>query len=82
MDEDTFVHFYKGPTEQLESLRSHIVFMFDLSTSMAGQKLGMAKESLVSLLEDLTEKDNFNILFFNKRFVSLSDNLSSKFEHE
>merc|ERR1719228_899265 len=72
LDEDTFVHFYKGPSEVLESLFSHIVFLLDLSTSMAGQKLSMAKESLILLLEDLTEKDQFNIVLFNEKWVKES----------
>ena len=69
LDEASFVHFYKGPTELLEPMYSHIVFLLDLSTSMAGQKLSMAKETLILLLEDLTERDNFSIVLFNQKWV-------------
>ena len=69
MDEHTFVHFYKGPSEALEPMSSHIIFLLDLSPSMAGEKLSMAKESLISLLKDLSERDNFNIVLFNQKWV-------------
>ena len=69
LDEDAFVHFYKGPTEILEPIASHTMFLIDLSRSMAGSKLIMAKESLILLLEDLNEKDYFKIIFFSEKWI-------------
>ena len=69
LDEDAFVHFYKGPTEILEPIASHTMFLIDLSRSMAGSKLIMAKESLILLLEDLSEKDYFNIILFSEKWI-------------
>ena len=69
LDEDAFVHFYKGPTEILEPIASHTMFLIDLSRSMAGSKLIMAKESLILLLEDLSEKDYFKIILFSEKWI-------------
>ena len=69
LDQDAFVHFYKGPTEILEPIASHTMFLIDLSISMAGSKLIMAKESLILLLEDLNEKDYFKIIFFSEKWI-------------
>ena len=69
LDQDAFVHFYKGPTEILEPIASHTMFLIDLSRSMAGSKLIMAKESLILLLEDLNEKDYFKIIFFSEKWI-------------
>ena len=43
------------------------MFLIDLSRSMAGSKLIMAKESLILLLEDLNEKDFFKIILFSEK---------------
>ena len=72
LDEDAFVHFYKGPTEILEPIASHTMFLIDLSRSMDGSKLIMAKESLILLLEDLSEKDYFKIIFFSEKITTIT----------
>jgi len=58
-----FVHFFAP--ESLETLPKHVVFVLDISGSMYGEKLQQTKDAMVTILDDLSEKDHFNILVFS-----------------
>lgn len=63
-----FAHFYNGPSEELESIPSHVIFLFDLSSSMSGDKLNTAKQVFSSLIQSMTERDYFNLALFNGKY--------------
>ena len=50
---------------KLEKLPKHVVFVLDVSGSMGGEKIGQLKDSLVTVLDDMTETDYFNIITFS-----------------
>jgi len=58
-----FVHFFAP--ESLSTLPKHVVFVLDISGSMLGEKLQQTKDAMVTILDDLTEQDHFNILTFS-----------------
>ena len=58
-----FVHFFAP--ESLETLPKHVIFVLDISGSMYGEKLQQTKDAMVTILDDLTDKDHFNILSFS-----------------
>ena len=58
-----FVHFFAP--ESLGTLPKHVVFVLDISGSMYGEKLQQTKDAMVTILDDLTDKDHFNILSFS-----------------
>ncbi|XP_033646860.1 uncharacterized protein LOC117306366 isoform X1 [Asterias rubens] len=58
-----FVHFFSPTT--LQHAAKHVVFVIDVSGSMAGTKLRQVKEALKIIIDDLGPKDRFNILVFS-----------------
>jgi len=58
-----FVHFFAP--ESLGTLPNHVVFVLDISGSMYGEKLQQTKDAMVTILDDLTDKDHFNIISFS-----------------
>ncbi|KAK5647081.1 hypothetical protein RI129_005545 [Pyrocoelia pectoralis] len=58
-----FVHFF-APTE-LQPLPKQIVFILDTSGSMRGEKLQQLKEAMSKILDQLNERDLFNLVDFN-----------------
>ncbi|XP_038066966.1 uncharacterized protein LOC119736992 [Patiria miniata] len=58
-----FAHFFSPTT--LQHAAKHVVFVIDVSGSMAGTKLRQVKEALKIILDDLGPKDRFNILVFS-----------------
>ncbi|XP_071509557.1 uncharacterized protein [Diadema antillarum] len=60
---DHFVQFFSP--SGLSVLRKNIVFVIDLSGSMAGTKLAQVKDALSTILDDMSETDKFNILPFS-----------------
>jgi uncharacterized protein YegL len=72
-----FVHFFAP--ESLTTLPKHVVFVLDISGSMYGEKLQQTKDAMVTILDDLTEKDHFNVLTFSDdvtQWVPESERLS------
>ena len=49
---------------KLEKLPKHVVFVLNVSGSMGGEKIGQLKDSLVTVLDNMTEHDYFNIITF------------------
>ena len=58
-----FVHYFAP--DQLPPLPRHVVFVLDISGSMTGVKLQQTKDAMVTILEDMTDQDYFNILTFS-----------------
>merc|ERR1711892_650762 len=58
-----FVHYFVP--ENLEILPKHVVFVLDVSGSMGGEKLEQLKDSMFTVLDDMTETDYFNIITFS-----------------
>ncbi|XP_076449000.1 inter-alpha-trypsin inhibitor heavy chain H3-like isoform X2 [Babylonia areolata] len=59
-----FVHFFLPP-DDLPPLPLDIVFVLDISGSMAGHKMQQLKDAMRIILDDLRETDRFNILLFD-----------------
>eukprot|EP00090_Calanus_glacialis_P003392 TRINITY_DN12511_c0_g1_i1.p1 TRINITY_DN12511_c0_g1~~TRINITY_DN12511_c0_g1_i1.p1 ORF type:complete len:876 (+),score=214.06 TRINITY_DN12511_c0_g1_i1:35-2662(+) len=72
-----FVHYFVP--ENLETLPKHVVFVLDVSGSMSGEKIGQLKDSMFTVLDDMTETDYFNIITFSDG-VSHWNPLDSKSE--
>merc|ERR1719435_644101 len=58
-----FVHYFVP--DNLETLAKHVVFVLDVSGSMGGEKLEQLKDSMFTVLDDMTERDYFNIITFS-----------------
>jgi len=58
-----FVHYFVP--DQLDSLAKHVVFVLDVSGSMGGEKIDQLKDSMFTVLDDMTETDYFNIITFS-----------------
>uniref|UniRef100_A0A5F8G303 VWFA domain-containing protein n=1 Tax=Monodelphis domestica TaxID=13616 RepID=A0A5F8G303_MONDO len=58
-----FVHHF-APAE-LPTLTKNVVFVIDKSGSMFGRKITQTREALVKILDDLTPKDQFNLVIFS-----------------
>ena len=63
-----FVHFFAP--DYLQALPKHVVFVLDVSGSMYGTKLVQLKDAMMTILDDLSEQDYFNILTFSTRVHS------------
>ncbi len=60
-----FVHFFSP--DDLPTLPKHVVFVLDVSGSMSGTKLDQTKDAMVTILDDMGDKDFFSIITFNNR---------------
>eukprot|EP00092_Neocalanus_flemingeri_P031159 GFUD01033850.1.p1 GENE.GFUD01033850.1~~GFUD01033850.1.p1 ORF type:complete len:834 (-),score=234.91 GFUD01033850.1:1233-3734(-) len=58
-----FVHYFVP--ENLETLPKHAIFVLDVSGSMSGEKIEQLKDSMFTVLDDMTENDYFNIITFS-----------------
>merc|ERR1711963_247409 len=58
-----FVHYFAP--ENLQTLPRHIIFVVDVSGSMSGTKLKQTKDAMVTILDDMTEQDYFDIITFS-----------------
>ena len=58
-----FVHYFAP--EDLQTLPRHVVFVVDVSGSMSGTKIRQTKDALVTILDDMTEQDYFDIIAFS-----------------
>jgi len=58
-----FAHHY-APTA-LSVLPKHVVFVLDLSSSMAGRRLAQLKLAMGAILDELRTDDYFSIVQFN-----------------
>ena len=58
-----FVHHFAP--ENLQTLPRHVIFVVDVSGSMHGTKLKQTKDAMVTILDDMTEQDYFDIITFS-----------------
>merc|ERR1712038_644442 len=58
-----FVHYFAP--ENLQTLPRHVIFVVDVSGSMSGTKLTQTKDAMVTILDDMTEQDFFDIITFS-----------------
>ncbi|KAK7110730.1 inter-alpha-trypsin inhibitor heavy chain H2-like [Littorina saxatilis] len=63
VEDDYFAHFFAPPG--LDPLPKNILFVIDISGSMSGAKIKQAQQALLKILDDLRDRDTFNILLFN-----------------
>jgi len=63
MDDGYFVHFF-APTD-LKPLKTHVIFVLDVSGSMSGQKLPQVKEALGQILSEIDFEDFFTLIVFS-----------------
>uniref|UniRef100_A0A8C3KA51 Inter-alpha-trypsin inhibitor heavy chain H3 n=1 Tax=Calidris pygmaea TaxID=425635 RepID=A0A8C3KA51_9CHAR len=57
-----FVHFF-APTN-LPKLPKNVIFVIDISGSMAGREIVQTREALLKILDDIKEDDFFNFILF------------------
>ncbi|KFP89411.1 Inter-alpha-trypsin inhibitor heavy chain H3, partial [Apaloderma vittatum] len=57
-----FVHFF-APTN-LPKLPKNVIFVIDISGSMAGREIQQTREALLKILDDIKEVDFFNFILF------------------
>ncbi|XP_049780569.1 inter-alpha-trypsin inhibitor heavy chain H4-like [Schistocerca cancellata] len=62
-DDGYFVHFYSPP--DLPPLEKYIVFVLDVSGSMSGHKIEQLRQAMVSILDELSPRDNFTLITFS-----------------
>ncbi len=65
----------KQGTRDSDVLKKDIIFVFDKSGSMSGEKIKQAKEALLFCVRSLNEGDKFNLIAFSTEADSLSENL-------
>ena len=59
-----FVHYFAP--DNIPTIAKHIIFVIDISGSMAGRKLEQTKDAMATMLMKMSEAklDNFNIIIF------------------
>merc|ERR1719228_1186442 len=58
-----FVHYFVP--DNLQTMDKHAVFVLDISGSMGGEKIEQLKDSMFTVLDDMTDTDYFNIITFS-----------------
>nr|XP_039268578.1 inter-alpha-trypsin inhibitor heavy chain H3-like [Styela clava] len=66
-----FVHFFAP--EDLPVLPKKVVFVIDRSGSMSGKKISQTKDAFVSVIKELKDSDQFNIVSFASSLTIWSD---------
>jgi Ca-activated chloride channel family protein len=60
-----------APASAVRAVPREVVFVLDISGSMAGTSIEQAKESVFQALDSLTELDSFNVIVFNNHARAL-----------
>ncbi|MCQ7614219.1 VIT domain-containing protein, partial [Salmonella enterica] len=60
-----FVHYFAP--ENLPTIPKNVIFVIDDSGSMGGRKIQQTREALIKILNDLSPKDQFNLVVFNTK---------------
>ncbi|XP_022172077.1 inter-alpha-trypsin inhibitor heavy chain H4-like isoform X2 [Myzus persicae] len=63
IDDGYFVHFF-APTD-LKPLKTHVIFVLDVSSSMYGQRLPQVKEAMNQILSEMHSEDFFTLILFS-----------------
>ncbi len=78
--EDGYFMMLVAPDSQMaqtEIAAKDVVFVFDTSGSMAGEKIEQARKALLNLIGNLNPKDRFNIVTFSSDTRTFRDGLVS-----
>uniref|UniRef100_A0A671G236 Inter-alpha-trypsin inhibitor heavy chain 4 n=1 Tax=Rhinolophus ferrumequinum TaxID=59479 RepID=A0A671G236_RHIFE len=59
-----FVHYFAP--EGLPTIPKNVIFVIDKSGSMQGRKIQQTREALIKILDDLSPKDQFNLVSFSR----------------
>ncbi|NXH20164.1 ITIH3 inhibitor, partial [Bucco capensis] len=68
-----FVHFF-APTN-LPKLPKNVIFVIDISGSMAGREIEQTRQALLKILDDIKEDDFFNFILFGSNVHTWKDTL-------
>ncbi|NXJ00913.1 ITIH3 inhibitor, partial [Psophia crepitans] len=68
-----FVHFF-APTN-LPKLPKNVIFVIDISGSMAGREIAQTREALLKILDDIKEDDFFNFILFGSEVETWKETL-------
>ncbi|XP_036911674.1 inter-alpha-trypsin inhibitor heavy chain H1 [Sturnira hondurensis] len=68
-----FAHFFAP--QNLTNMNKNLVFVIDISTSMAGEKVKQTKEALLKILGDIRPGDYFDLVLFGSEVQSWSGSL-------
>ncbi|XP_053455203.1 inter-alpha-trypsin inhibitor heavy chain H4 isoform X2 [Nycticebus coucang] len=68
-----FVHYFAP--EGLSTIPKNVVFVIDKSGSMSGRKIQQTREALIKILDDLSPKDQFNLIVFNGKITQWKPSL-------
>ncbi|XP_011277833.3 inter-alpha-trypsin inhibitor heavy chain H4 isoform X1 [Felis catus] len=58
-----FVHYFAP--EGLPTIPKNVIFVIDKSGSMLGRKIQQTREALIKILDDLSPRDQFNLISFS-----------------
>jgi uncharacterized protein YegL len=70
-----FMHIFSPTADELDTspLNKDIIFVIDKSGSMSGLKMEQVKVAFSSIIDELPEDDNFNVMFFDTNVDSYSE---------
>ncbi|KAL1780797.1 inter-alpha-trypsin inhibitor heavy chain H4 [Sigmodon hispidus] len=68
-----FVHHFAP--EGLPTMPKNVVFVIDKSGSMTGRKIEQTREALIKILNDLSPKDQFNLIVFSHEVTQWAPSL-------
>uniref|UniRef100_F6W3B5 Inter-alpha-trypsin inhibitor heavy chain 4 n=1 Tax=Callithrix jacchus TaxID=9483 RepID=F6W3B5_CALJA len=68
-----FVHYFAP--EGLTTMPKNVVFVIDKSGSMSGRKIQQTREALIKILDDLSPRDQFNLITFSSEATQWSPSL-------
>ncbi|XP_064223270.1 inter-alpha-trypsin inhibitor heavy chain H4 [Aotus nancymaae] len=68
-----FVHYFAP--EGLTTMPKNVVFVIDQSGSMSGRKIQQTREALIKILDDLSPRDQFNLITFSSEATQWNPSL-------
>ncbi len=76
-DQGYFMHIFSPTAEEIGTppLNKDIIFVIDKSGSMEGLKLEQVKTAFSEIIEDLSEGDRFNVVFFDTELKPFSSEI-------
>uniref|UniRef100_K7E8F2 Inter-alpha-trypsin inhibitor heavy chain H1 n=1 Tax=Ornithorhynchus anatinus TaxID=9258 RepID=K7E8F2_ORNAN len=68
-----FAHFFAP--KNLKNIPKNVVFVIDISASMAGRKISQTRDALLKILNDIRPEDYFNFILFGGYVKTWKDSL-------